>query len=134
MKVSLWLFCAALLGCHRSSHPPESAPVKVPTVADACSTLADCDQGCDAGRPLACVAAGRLYEFGHGTTADAGHAYRRYERACTLGDVTGCYNVAVLLEAGKGVPRDVPRALELYQRVCAQGSKTACAKADAVHR
>ncbi len=99
--------------------------VVVTPQALACRDLWECERQCpDA--PEACVAAGRLYEFGHGVDKDPARAFRFYQQACALSSAVGCYNTAVLLEAGRGVARDPKRAGELYAKVCAQGSRTAC--------
>ncbi len=122
-----------LFGCQRSAplEPAEKA-VNVSSVIEPCHTLEACEQQCSAGQPAACVAAGRIYEFGHGVTPDAARAFKAYERSCSLGYAGGCYNVAVLLESGLGTTKDTARARDLYARVCKLGGTSACAHAEAL--
>ena len=107
-------------------------PVDVASTIAGCSTLDDCVRQCAEKRATGCVSAGRLYEFGHGVTADPSRAFPLYEEACELKYAGGCYNAAVLLEAGKGVERDQARAHGLFAKVCQMGSNTACAQAQAL--
>ena len=123
--------------CHRPAKAPSPAasaeqPVEVASVLSGCQSLQQCAQACSSGQPAACVAAGRLYEYGHGVPIDAASAYKAYDRACALGYAGGCYNAALLLEAGRGVKKDAGRARQLYATVCQAGSRTACARADAL--
>jgi len=131
----IWFLCLLFLfiGCRRcSSSTPDGSgkPIDVASAITGCQTIAECDQQCASGQAAACVAAGRLYEYGHGIAADPGRAYRLYDRACALGYAGGCYNAAVLLEAGRGISKDVSRARELYSKVCQMGSNTACDRAE----
>jgi len=131
---SIWLLCPLLLvtGCRRCSSAPDASgkPIEVASTITGCQTIEECNQQCSSGQAAACVAAGRLYEYGHGVVADPGRAYLLYDRACTLGYAGGCYNAAVLLEAGRGISKDVRRARELYSKVCQMGSNTACDRAE----
>jgi TPR repeat protein len=126
-RVSLVL---ALVGCHRHPVPPRPANQPIKVVFATCAGVTECARQCDAGVAVACVEAGRLYEFGHAGARDAARAFTFYDRSCALGNVSGCYNVAVLLETGSGAAKDATRARELFERVCQMGSKTACARAE----
>jgi TPR repeat protein len=138
-RVSLYCGCLVLCltGCrrtNRSAPSPDGSekPLDVVSAIASCDTLAECDRQCSSGRPAACVAAGRLYEYGRGVAADPARAYRLYDRSCELGYAGGCYNAALLLESGRGVAKDVDRARELYSKVCQMGSNTACERAEAL--
>lgn len=133
----IWFLCLLFLfiGCRRrSSSAPDasSKPIDVASAITGCQNIAECDQQCGSGQAAACVAAGRLYEYGRGVAADPGRAYGLYDRACVLNYAGGCYNAAVLLEAGRGISKDVSRARELYAKVCQMGSNTACDRAEAL--
>ena len=104
-------------------------PINVASTIAGCKDLGDCVSQCTEQSPSSCVAAGRLYEFGHGVAPDPAAAFRLYERACAWKYAGGCYNAAVLLEAGKGAEKDSNRARELFARVCKMGSKTSCERA-----
>lgn len=138
-KVSLCCGCLVLClsGCRRtdrSGPSPDGSekPLDVASAIAGCRTLAECDQECSSGRAAACVAAGRLYEYGRGVVADPARAYRLYDRSCELGYAGGCYNAALLLELGRGIGKDIERARELYAKVCQMGSNTACERAEAL--
>src|SRR5215472_172746 len=133
----IWSLCLLLsvIGCRRdSSSAPDASgkPIDVASATTGCQNIEECDQRCSSGQPVACVAAGHLYEYGRGVVADYGRAYNLYDRACALGYAGGCYNAAVLLEAGKGISKDLTRARELYAKVCQMGSNTACDRAEAL--
>ena len=127
--------CVCLASCRRSSSSAPDAGSRAidvnPTLA-ACKDVQECNEQCSSAQPASCVAAARLYEYGHGVAADPARAFRLYDRACELGYVGGCYNAAVLLEAGRGVSKDLRRARELYVKVCEMGSNTACDRAEAL--
>ena len=106
--------------------------IDVASVVAGCQSLEDCNRRCTDKSPSSCVSAGRLYEFGHGVSADPSRAFVLYERACDANYAGGCYNAAVLLESGKGVAKDRVRARQLYTKVCGMGSKTSCERARAL--
>jgi TPR repeat protein len=139
----VWLF-VPLLGCHRShgsspgagstANPADPPRLDVTSKIVTCTTLAQCEHDCAAGNGDGCAFAGRLYEYGHGVSADVGRAFGLYDHSCALHSAVGCYNAALLLEAGRGVARDPDRAAGLYQKVCRMGAATACAHAEALGR
>ena len=139
LKASLWCVCVpiCLMGCRKSSFsapPPDGSEksLDVASVIAGCTALADCERDCSAGKPAACVSAGRSYEYGYGVAADPARAYTLYSRSCDLGYSGGCYNTALLRELGRGVPRDLDKARELYAKVCQMGSNTACDRAESL--
>jgi len=128
--VLLLTSCQSLCGSSQSDRSKK--PVDVASIVAGCRSVEECNQECSSGKPVACVSAGRLYEYGHGVVPDPAHAYQLYDQACALGYSGGCYNAAILLESGRGVSRDLRRAHQLYARVCQMGSKTACERAEAL--
>jgi TPR repeat protein len=137
MKMRWLLVVVALVACRREPAHPSSteasaAPVDIVSHVLTCSTLAECQERCAAGRGNECAFAGRYYEFGRGVRADVAQAFHFYERSCTLGSVTGCYNEALLLEQGRGTASDQGRAFALYREACRRGAVTACSRAEAL--
>jgi TPR repeat protein len=131
-----WIFSlVSLLACRRTGESVPDASgraIDVAAVVAACKTSEDCDRECSAGIPASCVAAGRLYEYGHGVPVDPSRAFRLYEQACAQGYAGGCYNAAILLEYGRGVSKNLARARELYTNVCNAGGSSACDRAAAI--
>jgi TPR repeat protein len=122
-----------LPACHRgrpAATSPPSAPLDIVLPTVGCSTAAECERACEAGRAAPCVEAGRLYEYGHAGGPNPTRAFALYDRSCGLGSAAGCFNAALLLETGRGVPKETRQAVALYQKTCLMGSRTACRRAE----
>ncbi|MGH7293328.1 MAG: tetratricopeptide repeat protein, partial [Polyangiaceae bacterium] len=85
-----------------------------------------CDARCDAGSPVACAMAGRMYMLGEGAPRDEGRALTLDQRSCEGGYPGGCAALGLLYIGGRGVATNEPRGRELEEEACSSGFDQAC--------
>jgi len=115
--------CAALLRL-------ELAPLDFPDSLRGlpfCHTEAGpCEARCDAGSPVACAMAARMYMLGEGAPKDLTRALGLDQRSCDDGYPGGCGALGLLYLNGKGVALNEPRGRELVEGACSAGFDQAC--------
>lgn len=66
--------------------------------------------------PEACVAMGKIYDFGEGMKADQAKAFALYRQAAKLGSAAGMYYAGMSYRAGAGVEKNEKKAVEYFRR------------------